>query len=86
MDRKSVTNVGVSQFFRILLPMKKILLSWAVLFSALSLHAQEARISTSMRKAMEAAGDTSSAIYLRARSISEGLGDPLGPGDPSPHS
>jgi hypothetical protein len=39
-----------------------------------------------MRKAMEAAGDTSSAIYLRARSISEGLGDPLGPGDPSPHS
>jgi hypothetical protein len=35
-----------------------------------------------MRKAMEAAGDTSSAIYQRARSISEGLGDPLGYGDP----
>lgn len=34
--------------------MKKILLSWAVLFSALSLQAQEARISPSMRKAMDA--------------------------------
>jgi hypothetical protein len=39
-----------------------------------------------MRKAMEAAGDTSSAIYLRARSISEGLGDPLSHADSLPHS
>ncbi len=30
-----------------------------------------------MRTAMEAAGDTSSAIYKRALSISEGFGDPL---------
>jgi len=30
-----------------------------------------------MRKAMEAAGDTSSAIYKRARSIAEGFVDPL---------
>lgn len=30
-----------------------------------------------MRMAMEAAGDTTSAIYKRALSISEGLGDPL---------
>lgn len=35
-----------------------------------------------MRKAMEAAGDTSSAIYKRARSISEGLDDPLHSGNP----
>jgi len=38
-----------------------------------------------MRKAMEAAGDTSSAIYQRARSISEGLGDPLVSGEPPRH-
>lgn len=30
-----------------------------------------------MRLAMEAAGDTSSAIYKRALSIEAGLGDPL---------
>jgi hypothetical protein len=30
-----------------------------------------------MRIAMEAAGDTSSAIYKRALSIAEGFGDPL---------
>ena len=36
-----------------------------------------------LRMAMEAAGDTSSAIYKRALSITEGLGDPLAT---QPHS
>ena len=38
-----------------------------------------------MRTAMEAAGDTSSAIYKRALAIAEGLGDPLSTNSHSGH-